>query len=270
MMKRIFALALAFLLCAHHASAAIVSVGNLGSTGSAASTTTLVITTGADVEVGNCVAVFIANDNLGSSDGDNNDVTGVADSGGVNSYSQLGAEHTYAEGGAGNGANVAAFGMRAASLLSSGGTITITFASAIVAKAARAWEYTCGATLEFVSGSQQTESINGTGDNGSLAISGLDSQEYLCLRVMGRARNNTANITPTTNFTDLGDVLGNSGADATSMRLDAEQLIFTGTGCTSDPTFPVPGSSDAASTLIAIREFVAASISAGPFRRRSQ
>lgn len=111
---------------------------DLGSNQSKTSGTTLVITTGATVTVGQIIVLLVAFDNISTTDKDgvgSPEVT-VSDSAG-NSWS-IRAMVTNSNGSANAGASLEVFTCVCTTQLSSGGTITCTWGSSITAKAATA------------------------------------------------------------------------------------------------------------------------------------
>lgn len=236
------------LLIYSEAVAAIAHVGSLGSANSiSANHTQLVITTSATLEAGNCGLLLVAKDNLGTTDADHNEITGVTDSA-SNTYTQI-AEFTNGQGAENSGETVGVFVVRAASQLTSGGTVTISYSANTDASAARFREFTCGAALELA-GSIQTDTQSVT-DPGSMSISGLSSLSRLYVRAIAEEHASGTELTPTTDFTATGVVLADNGSSSASMRIVGEFRINTSTGETSDPT---TAAVDNVSVFVALQE----------------
>jgi hypothetical protein len=265
---------LALILWATPALGAIVNVGSLGTGGTSGAGTTITITTSATLEQHNYALIRIGADNFGTASGSASEVSSVVDSAG-NTYARI-CEYRYSEGVAGDGALIALWGGRAASALSSGGTFTITFGNSIGSRVAQAQEFNIvdGDTLQ-IAGTCQTENINGT-DAGSLAISGLASKEYMFIRAIAWEAGGGAISAETATYATVTGVSIDTGVNATSMTTDAERLIATATGSTSDPTISA-NVNDGASIFVALEECTpgtnctgdAVAAPTGQLRRRS-
>lgn len=229
--------------------AAITSLGDLGSANSAASGTTLVITTTATAEVGNEITVHTGFNNTSGTDADNSEITSIVDSAG-NTYAKL-CEYTNGETGAGTGITASLYKARVTSQLSSGGTITITYANTITARAARAWEWSATNALELVGTCQQAAGDNI--DPPSQSISGLSSAETLFIRVIGEEEgSDDADLTVTTDYTVITMARELSTGASAGAKIFGEFIIATATGHTSNPSHTNDG--DTANLFLALRE----------------
>lgn len=248
MLKRL--LLAAILLLPEPALAAITNVASLGADGTSVSGSTIVVTMDAALDQHNVVVVRIGSDNIGAADGDNDDVTGIVDTGG-NTYEKI-CEYTYAEGGAGNGATVSLWTARAATALAISDTITITLASSIGSRVAQAQAYdvTDGNKLQ-IAGACKTENQD-SAEPGSLTTDTLPSKEYLFYRAIAWESGAGAISSHTATYATVIGVAINTGVNATSMTTDAERLIATTTASTSDPS--VGASLDGASIFVALEE----------------
>lgn len=226
--------------------ATIASVGSLGSNTSASSGTTLVITTDATLEAGNEGFVFVSFDNTGTTDADFSEISSVVDSA-SNTWVKL-CEYTNGNGTPAAGITASAYKTRATSQLTSGGTITITFANTISNKVARAWEFTATNSLSLVGTCQQA--AGDAIDPPSQEISGLTSAETLFLRVIGEDEgSDDGDLTVTTNYTALTYV---NKAPPNGRKFIGEFRILTGTGDTSNPSHTNDG--DTANLFFALQE----------------
>lgn len=232
------------------------AVGGAGLFQDTSAGTSITGTVTATIEAGNVALVVVAIDNLGTSDGDNSEVTSVTDSAG-NTYQKLG-EFTNANGSAGAGATVSVWAsVLATQLVSTVGTVTANFSGSVTASAMIVHEFTVTAGAELtVAGTVQTLA-NDAADPGSMSLSGLTSREYLYVRCIASESNSTAVITTSASFTTLSRSVANTGTSATSMGARGEFRINTSTGETSDPTL---FSADHASVFLAIIEAVPAGL----------
>lgn len=236
----------------------IAAVGGLGTIGSVVSGTTLVLTTNAQLDAGNVGILTVVMDNVGTTDADHSEVSGVTDSAG-NTYTKL-HEHTNGQGGAAAGVTVSLWMTRATTNLASGGTVTITFANTIVAKTASFYEFTVGAPLTIAGSNQNV--LDGGNGWGSLAISGLASAEYLFFRGLGKEGASNTGITPTTNYTGISGVRSDANSTS-SVMCRGEFRIVTATGETSNPSLTV--SADSVSAFVALVESAAGNPRGGDF-----
>lgn len=223
----------------------IAAVGTLGSNG-AASASSLVITTSATCEAGNLAVVSVAKENVATTSGSTNEITGVTDSAG-NSYTKA-YEYTLTSGASNDGSTVAVFFSRVATQLASGGTITATFNSSVSGSSMIAHEFTTGGPVALFGTPQATGAASGT-NPGSLAISGLASASYLFLRATGVGGGGVNFSAPTATYTNQSATAG------TGQRCLGEFLVATSTGSTSAPTLSTTVPS--ASVFVAIGEAVA-------------
>jgi hypothetical protein len=219
------------------------------------------IATSATVTAGRGVFVAVAKDNASAADGENNEVTSVADT--LSNTYTLAKQFTNSQGGANSGAHVALY----YSKITTGGSTTITanFSSGTVTASAMILfegQIASGATLS-VAGSSTL--ANDGADPGSMSIAGLTSGEHLYVRAVALETPIDGTVgTPTSSYTVLGsaEATGGGGA-ATNMAVWVEYRIFTGTGDTSDPTV---ASADCASVFVAFRETAPATPAALNFR----
>jgi hypothetical protein len=201
------------------------SVGSLGSANSKASGTTVAITTGATVSVGDLIVVVTSWDNTDTADGDTTRLS-CADSAG-NTWTKI-REYTTTDGVVADGVTLALFYSRLVNQLNSGGTITITSDTARIAKAATAWQFTTSSTQAV---EQMAIAIGEGGtDPAALSLTGMPSREYLV--ILGFAHENVNSTTVGYNasytaFTKDG-TLGGTGAE--NIYVAGEFQIVTGTG----------------------------------------
>jgi hypothetical protein len=229
--------------------AAIAGVGanSSGSAGNETSGTSLTVSITVQLEAGNVGLMVVACDNTATTNGDHDEISSVSDTQG-STWTNLG-EETAAGSGAAGGVTVGLWMVRPTSNLTTSDTVTITFANTITAKAARIYEFTVGNPLTSAGSNVSATSGNGWG---SLSISGLAaSAEYLYFRALAKESSSTTSITPTTNFTEIGN--SRSGASgASSVLVRGEFRIVTATSETSNPTLTV--SADSASVFVALAE----------------
>lgn len=248
MIKRIIAVLLC-LLIASPAWATIASVGVFGKNNENASDTSLVITTTATLEVGNLAIIGIGVDNFNTTDADHDEITNVTDSAG-NTWTQI-CEYTNGQGTAGAGATSAAWMTRATSQLTSGGTITITLANSVSAKAAVAHEFTVGGAVE-IDGSCSATASDGL-DPPSMTLSGLANVEHLYVRFHAKENSDSDDFnTLTAGYTAFGFAEEVAGGGSAAMNIAGEFIIETSTGQTSNPS--ALGDNDAVNLMFAIRE----------------
>lgn len=246
-MRRFFIIL--WLLLATPCWAAFASVGTLGTGSSTTSSNSVSATLSAQCDAGNLCLCTVAKDNISTSDGNTTEVASFTDSAGGNTWA-IAREFTYAEGAAGAGATVAVGWTKATNSISSAGTITANFGSAVTSKALSCWEFSLGAgnTVQLVTASDLVTDSN---DAGSIALSGLASKEYLFFR--GEAgENEGVGYTPTANYTAITQAIAATGNNNTAMTAEGEFRILTGTGDTTDPD--TINNRDWASTMLALEE----------------
>lgn len=219
------------------------SIGNIGTAANAVSSTTITITTSATAEAGNVVLVAIGKDNTSTTTGDNSEVTGVTDSAG-NTYTKI-CEHTRG-GVAAASITVSVWRSLITSQLTSGGTITASFATTI-AKGISAWEFSFGAGSTVSAPVGLVTQEGSANDPASLAVSGLGSAERLYVRAVGREGNSAA-------FTATGTWTAITAAQSAGACVAAEFKIATSTGETSDPSWT---NGDNASAMFGLEEVAA-------------
>lgn len=211
------------------------------------------------VAVGEVIVLWVSKDNANTTDGDHSEITSVVDSQ-SNVWTKAG-EHTNGQGAANAGATESAWVCVVTTQLTSGvDTIAAGFSDSRTASTMQARRLTVGAgasvTVVAVAGLS-----NDAADPGSIALSGLASQEYWFGRFIATESNTLTAITPTASWTTLGQQVANTGTSATSMMSRGEFRILTGTGATSDPTL---FAADHASVMVALREDQPLSIDVGP------
>lgn len=225
---------------------AIASVGSLGTGVSGVSGTTIVFSPSAQLDAGNLGVLVIAADNVGTTDADFSEVASVVDSVG-NWYRKVG-EFTNGQTAAGAGVTCSVWITRATFTLTTGGTVTVTFANTIVDKCCSFWEFTVGANVGVYGKNQNaTDASNGFG---SLTVGSLASRSYLFFRGLAKEANSTTVLTVTTNYTAI--TVARSRNNALAVLVRGEFRIVTATTETSNPTMAVSG--DTASVMVALGE----------------
>jgi len=252
--KRLLALVLA--LCLALPAPAWATITNGGGAGIANSTsagTTLVVTPDDSFAVGNYAILMIGFDNTGTTDADHNEIASITGTQ-TNTWTKL-CEFTNGQTAADAGVTVSTYMSRITSPITSGvDTITVTFANTIARKVLLVRKFTVnGGSFLIKVGTCQTEAPDGTADPGSLAVTGLTSEEHLCFRATAQENDETTNQTVTSNYTIINDAQADGGADADSIRLDGELRIHTADNCTSDPT-TTHTDTDGVSVLVALKE----------------
>jgi len=229
---------------------ALANVGSLGTAASAGTgATSLVMTTGATLEAGNAGVLIAVSDNV-SATGNTNDHTGVVDSTGSNTYTKI-YENTYSlAGSAADGVTVSIWTVKAASQLTSGGTVTMSWSATINDSCATFEEFTLTNALELAQTPPQLEQSAASSHPISRTISSLSSQEYLFVRAVGKEINSTTVLTATSGFATFTGTRSRNNAAATLVR--GEWDIATGTGSTSAPSMNVI--SDTTSIFVALKE----------------
>jgi hypothetical protein len=237
---------------------AIAYVGSAGTegTGSVAGTT-IVLTTTATIEAGNLAVLLIGFDNTGTGNGDLNEITGVADSTGSNTWVE-GGENTYGQGAAAAGVTSAIWYCRLTSQLTSGGTITVTLANSTADRVMVVEEFTVGANVTQAAAFQATGTTTANA-YGSLTFSGLSSTARLYIRSAAREANfaNTVALTPSTSFNVTTPERSRNNSLAITIR--GEYRINTSTGETSNPSI-ANNAQDSSSVFIALQESAGATI----------
>jgi hypothetical protein len=237
---------------------AFAYVGSAGTegTGSIAGTT-IVLTTTATIEAGNLAVLLIGFDNTGTGNGDLNEITGVADSTGSNTWVE-GKENTYGQGAAAAGVTSAIWYCRLTSQLTVGGTITVTLANSTADRVMVVEEFTVGANVTQAAAAQVTGTTTANA-YGSLTFSGLSSTHRLYIRSAAREANfaNTTALTPSTSFNVTTPERSRNNAAAITIR--GEYRINTSTGETSNPSIS-NNAQDSSSVFIALQESAGATI----------
>lgn len=243
-MKRLIAL---FLLWPSVAFGAFASVGSLGTLDSATDTDTIVVTTSAQCDAGNlCICSFSPSNANSGSDADFNEVTGVTDSTGKNTWTELD-EFTNGQTGAGLGATQSSWYTIPGTSIPSSGTITAQLGASRPNRSAICWEFTVGTATINIAQTATPVADDGVETPSSMSTSSLPSKEYLHWR--GISQEGSESITATAGWT----LIQATGVTDQS-RAHAEFLISTTTGVTSDPTGGGAVNRDWASILVALEE----------------
>lgn len=259
-MKHLLRALLAIFLTASPSWAAFAHVANVGVANSTTDNTSLVITTGAQLDAANVGLLVIAlNNNCTADTLDTSEISGVVDSV-SNTYEKL-VEFCTSAGAANDEATVSLWRTKATTNLAIGGTVTITLANSKAAKAATLHEFTVGAgKTASIANKGTCAGLSGEGCHvlatsgttpGSMTLLGLSSKEYLFFRPWAQ-ESDSCDATNTTNYTQLTGALANSGVTGTSMCADGEFRILTGTGDTSNP--PAGVNRQWASAYVALEE----------------
>lgn len=228
---------------------AFVSVGSFLSLRNKLSASSILLNPNAALEAGNIGILVIATDNLAAADGNTNDHTSVTDSVGNTWVKRR--EFTNGQGAAKAGATISIWSTRATTTLPPTGLITVTFSAAIAAKAFSGWKFTAPNDVEVAAvGDRADDGV----DPGSIALSGLASQEYLWFRGIAGETPNTTQITPTASYTAISANQTSGGGAASNMGVRGEFRIVVATAQTSDPTWVA---ADHASVFLALREVAA-------------
>jgi hypothetical protein len=235
-------------------------LGNIGTaTLPKTSGTSLVLTPTATLNAGNVGILVIACDNTQTTDGSTNEVSQVTATP-TGNWTKL-REYCNGGGGAANGTVVAVYYTKAAADVTTSDDITITFANAVVAKAATLHEFSIGAgsTVE-VAGTPQDLADDAVDNPGSQTISGLTSAEYLFVRACGYEGTVASGspITVTANYTLITAAATTGGAGGSNQVACGEFRILTGTGDTSDPTGNGATAREWSSVYLALHEVSAA------------
>lgn len=230
---------------------AFVLVGSGGTAISGTSSSTLDLTTTADLSLANsrfCV-LAVSSDNISTSDGATTDHTSVT--GGTGTWTKIG-EYTNANGAAAAGVTTSLWFFLPSGANATGTVFTITFASAVVDKAAQIRRFTWD-TAKGVRAANTPVGfgVDATTGFGSGALSGLPSQEYLFVSGLGKEANTTTALTPSSGWGTWS--VARSRNNAAAVASWGEHLISTATGATSSPTLAVSG--DTASLIAALEEY---------------
>jgi len=232
------------------------SAGSIGVGNSKASGTTLVLTTTATAEAGNVVFLVIASDNVATADGNTSEVSSIADSAGGNTWTKA-REFCNAQGAANAGTTLSFWYSKLVNQIASGGTITVTFANTITAKAISAQEFTM-ASGSLISIVDAADLPNDVLDVGSMTTATLPSNEYLFFRAIAGETTTAIAFTPTTNFTEVTRGQMTGGLPASNQSAFGEFRIVTSTAQTSNPTTII---GDYASSFVVFKELVVQNLS---------
>lgn len=201
------------------------SIATLGTGSEKVSDASVNMTTSAAAEAGNVIIVCVAMDNPDAADGDTDDLS-VTDSAG-NIYTQI-VERENAQGAAAGGAIAGVFYSVVTSQLSSGGTITATIDTTVVAKAVSAWEFSMS-----VGNAVQVAGTNTAADDGadptSVSIGSLANQEHLFVHCLAAEGPQTDAYTWDVNYTQFGGDGTTGAAVASNMHVRGGYRILTAT-----------------------------------------
>lgn len=214
---------------------AFSSRGGFGTAGSAvsASGSTLAVTTATiNVNVGDLAIAIIGCDNVQTTDGNTNQVASIADTAG-NTWQQV-VEFTNGQTAAAAGATCAIWYSKIIAALNTGGTVTVTFASSITARACLLHAFS---TASSSVGVATTNVLAGdAADFGSIVCNPVTSRAYLFLRG-GAQEGDIVTYTPTTNYTATANIAGGGGGgSATLITASGEFRLLTATSSTSQPS----------------------------------
>ncbi len=197
--------------------------------------TTLVITLGLTITVGQVLCIHVAADNIGAADSDAGTETSCADSKG-NSYTKI-RERVNGSPGAGAGATAAMFFTKVTTQLVSGDTVTITFSSAVTAKAATTSLFSIGAGNTVTVDGQASGTPEEATTAPSATISGITAADRLwiaCTAVEGPTGDTlTEDSAPYTSTTRAGTT---GGGAATNMTVNGAWKIQSVASDTYNPT----------------------------------
>lgn len=203
-----------------------------------------------NVSISDVAIVIVCKDNTSTTSGVTNEITAVTDSKG-NWWQKLG-ERTSAQGAASAGATVAIFASTLTATLATGvDTISATIANSVNASCMSGWSFTFANNARVAVVASTGESVT-SATYGSVAISGLDSREYLFFRGIA-LEGKTFSFTNTANFTAVSTDFADLTGTASSISVHGEFRIFTGTNLTSAPGNGM-GTAPSASVYIAILE----------------
>lgn len=208
-----------------------------------------------NLTAGRLGVLIISVDNNQTTDGDENAVSSVADSTGVNTWSK-GIEYCNGNGAAQAGATVSIWYCLAASNLDAGGSITWNFSN----NSSR--DESCSSLWIFSVGAGSTVAVEGTpaglaGDAADAASLDVTTSNIECLRVRGIAAelNSATQMTATSGGAWTLFSNTRSANTAAAMAVYGEHRIVTATNAASDPA--LPSNCDHASGYIAFREVIA-------------
>lgn len=202
-------------------------------------------TTLADLNAGEMGVIVLAFDNTNTTDGDFTEVISCTDSAG-NNYAKAG-EYTNGNGGINTGATVSIWYTIATNTLSSGGTITPTFAGSPGRKAITGHAFTFGGV---VTTSGSTGRADDAADAGSITgTPSTGSRQHLWIRGTACESTNTS-YAASSNYTAFNHsdstTFGIAGSDK-NMGARGEYRIYTDS---SDSTDPTTSTADHASVMV--------------------
>ena len=222
---------------------------SIGTGFSKTSGTTLVSPGNTALVANTLMVVVVAADNITTTDGNTNDHTACS----LTTFGALtkAREFTNGQAAAAGGATVSIWYGLLTGALGSGGQFTVTFASAITAKALTGFLFSVGAgsTIGVAGG---VDLANDAADAGSMTINPGVSREYAFVRGLA-IEADTPTYTASTNMTAATANGTTGGSAVTNMAARAEYRIVTATSQVTDPT---TGAFDQASTGVAFYEIV--------------
>ncbi len=214
---------------------AIASVGTLGSNNNKAASDNVTLALGGAVPVGDLVVVWLAQDahgpSGGSTSGDTTPRYACKDSKG-NIYTQLGGHEDSTT----TRPGFALFVTKLTVALANADVITCTYQNAVpVAKGITAWQFTCPNGWACPDNGQVRVTTT-SGDPAAVSLSGMDSQEYLFLHILGAKGPDTDAYTWDSDYTQVGTGGTTGGTDASNCTVTGGFRISTLTGDTVDVT----------------------------------
>ena len=225
-------------------------LGQYGTGGNKTSSTTLQVFSpgGVSIPAGTVLICAIVCDNINGTDGDNNDVSSV-----VGNYSGTFtkiAEETNGEDFPNAGVTTSLWYRKVPSTIAAGNdTVTITFSSAVAAKAAFIQRFS--PTGSSISVADVMTGVNDVQFN-YMDMQGLSSQQYLFYRASGVEQGTNSFLGTEGDFTTIGTTTTNSAGDATDVMVGCEYAIYTGTGQTTYPEHV--GAAASASIFVALSD----------------
>jgi hypothetical protein len=237
---------------------AIAAIAARGTGASSTSSTSFTMSPSATVAVDRYLILVVSTDNTTTADGASSDHTSVSDTGG-NPWFKF-SEYTNTVGGAAaDGVTVSVWGVKVATQLTTGSTITITLGTARTDKCCSLYEFSVGTGLRLKqSATYVGNTTDGTTGFGSAAFSGLASLERLYFRALAKEANSTTNLTASASFTAISAARSRNNAAAVLVR--GEFRINTSTGETSNPTLSVSG--DTSGIFLALEEYTPVTVTA--------
>jgi hypothetical protein len=207
--------------------------------------------TTASVLAGDWIYIGVSSNNTSTTDGDNSEVSGVADTRG-NPWQKVG-EWTNANGSAGAGVTLSVWRTQVSvDIPANDMTITVTYGSARANKAisAYAWRSSTFSGSITLQGPITPDDLDAANGFGSVSQPSAPTVQALYLRFMGKEANTTTALTPTSGWTAIPNTRSSNVAAARTIY--GEFIIQDSTGQTSNPTLAVSG--DTAGVFVSITE----------------